>query len=273
MHRPSLNLRSLPPIWREGRLPAEAASLVLDPVFRGAGVPAGNGRPVLLIPGYLAGDRSLATMASWLRRAGYRVGGAGMRLNVGCGGEAVTRLEQRLEQLSEESGGRRVTIVGQSRGGTFARTLAVRRPELVSGIVTLGSPLRNHFAIHPLVRMNVELVGRLGALGVPGLFGPGCIDGDCCAALRDELVAPLADGVGFVSIYSRNDGVVDWHSCLDPSAEHVEIDASHLGMGVHAGAYRAIADALRGFRDAELGERGGRGTRRGRRTPAARAAA
>jgi triacylglycerol lipase len=248
-----LNLRRLPPIWREGRLPAEAASLVLDPIFRGAGMPAGHDRPVMLIPGYLAGDRSLATMASWLRRAGYRTDGAGMRLNAGCGGRAVTRLEGRLEQLSEANGGRRVAIVGQSRGGTFARTLAVRRPELVSGIVTLGSPLRNHFAIHPLVRMNVELVGRLGALGVPGLFGPGCLEGDCCAQIRAELVAPLAAGVGFVSIYSRNDGVVDWRSCLDPSADHVEIDASHLGMGLNAGAYRAIATALRRFRDAELG--------------------
>lgn len=246
-------LRSLPPIWRETLLPASAAGLFVDPIFRGVGMPAGHGRPLLLIPGYLAGDRSLATMAGWLQRAGYRTERAGIRLNVGCGGETVARLEQRLEQLHEASGGRRVAIVGQSRGGAHARALAGRRPELVSGVVTLGSPLIDPLMVHPLVRMNVELVGRLGSLGVPGLLRGACRDGDCCEPLRADLRRPLPDAVGYVSIYSRNDGIVDWRSCLDPGARHVEVDATHLGMGFHAATYRAIAAALRGFRDAELG--------------------
>lgn len=246
-------LRSLPPIWRETLLPAAAAALVVDPIFRGHGMPAGHGRPLLLIPGYLAGDRSLATMAGWLQRSGYRAERAGIRLNVGCGGETVARLEERLEQLHETSGGRRVALVGQSRGGAHARALAGRRPELVSGVVTLGSPLIDPLMVHPLVRMNVELVGRLGTLGVPGLLRGACRDGACCEPLRESLRAPLPDEVGYVSIYSRNDGIVDWRSCLDPGARHVEVDATHLGMGFHAPTYRAIATALRDFRDAELG--------------------
>lgn len=246
-------LRALPPIWRETLLPAEAAGLVLDPIFRGIGMPAGHGRPVLLIPGYLAGDRSLATMAGWLQRGGYRAERAGIRLNVGCGGTTVGRLERRLEQLYESSGGRRVTIVGQSRGGAHARALAGRRPELVSGVVALGSPLLDPLMVHPLVRMNVELVGRLGSLGVPGLLRAACRDGDCCEPLREDLRRRLPDEVGYVSIYSRRDGIVDWRSCLDPGARHVEVDATHLGMGFHAATYRAIAASLRSFRDAELG--------------------
>jgi pimeloyl-ACP methyl ester carboxylesterase len=246
-------LRSLPPIWRETMLPAAAAGLLVDPIFRGQGMPAGHGRPLLLIPGYLAGDRSLATMAGWLRRAGYRTERAGIRLNVGCGGTTVARLEQRLEQLYERSGGRRVTIIGQSRGGAHARALAGRRPELVSGVVALGSPLIHPLMIHPLVRANVELVARLGTLGLPGLLRNACLDGPCCEPLRESLRAPLPDDVGYVSIYSRNDGIVDWRACLDPGARHVEVDATHLGMGFHAPTYRAIAAALRDFRDAELG--------------------
>lgn len=246
------NLRALPPIWREGLLPAEAATLVLDPVFRGQGVPAGHGRPVLLIPGYLAGDASLTTMARWLQRAGYRTERAGIRLNVGCGGATVDRLEERLEALSAASGNRRVALLGQSRGGAHARALAGRRPELVSGVVALGSPLRDPLMVHPLVRLNVELVSRLGSLGVPGLLNSGCRDGDCCEPLRENLRTPLPPDVGYVSVYSRRDGIVDWRSCLDPGAEHVEVDATHLGMGFHAPTYRAVAAALRRFRDAEL---------------------
>jgi hypothetical protein len=60
---------------------------------------------------------------------------------------------------------------------------------------------------------------------------------------------PLPDGVGFVSIYSRSDGIVDWHACLDPAAErYVEVDSSHIGMGLNPQVYRAIADALADFR-------------------------
>lgn len=246
------SLRSLPPIWRESMLPAEAASLMLDPIFRGRGMPAGHGRPVLLVPGYLAGDASLSTMAGWLQRSGYRAERAGIRLNVGCGGATIARLEQRLEALSAAAGNRRVVLVGQSRGGAHARALAGRRPELISGVVTLGAPLVDPLMVHPLVRANVKLVGRLGTLGVPGLLQSRCRDGACCEPLRENLRTPLPDEVGYVSIFSRRDGIVDWHACLDEGAEHVEVDATHLGMGFHPATYREIASALRRFRDAEL---------------------
>ena len=262
------SLRSLPPIWRESTLPAEAASLVVDPIFRGRGMPAGHGRPVLLIPGYLAGDASLRPMAGWLQRGGYRAERAGIRLNVGCGGATIERLEARLEALSAAAGNRRVVLIGQSRGGAHARALAGRRPELVSGVVTLGAPLVDPLMVHPLVRANVELVGRLGSLGVPGLLQMSCRDGACCEPLRESLRTPLPAEVGYVSIYSRRDGIVDWHACLDEGAEHVEVDASHLGMGLHAETYRQIAAALRRFRDAELESDGA-----GRVGPVAAAAA
>ncbi len=249
MHLLPTSLRSLPPIWREGIVPAEAASLMLDPIFRGRGMPAGHGRPVLLIPGYLAGDASLATMAGWLQRGGYRAERAGIRMNVDCGGRTIERLERRLEALSAAAGDRRVVLLGQSRG---ARALAGRRPELVSGVVTLGAPLIDPLMVHPLVRANVELVGRLGTLGVPGLLQRRCRDGACCEPLRENLRTPLPDEVGYVSIFSRRDGIVDWHACLDPGAEQVEVDASHLGMGFHPATYREVAAALRRFRDAEL---------------------
>ena len=68
-----------PPLWREARVGLEAAALLRDPILRGQGMSDGLGRPVVLVPGFLAGDASLAPMAAWLRRAGYRPTRAGMR--------------------------------------------------------------------------------------------------------------------------------------------------------------------------------------------------
>lgn len=248
------------PIWRESRIGFEAARLRRDPVMRGEGVPRGDGAPVLLIPGFLAGDPSLRTMALWLRRIGYRPARARMRFNVDCTTRAIDRLEEELVALVADHD-RPALVVGQSRGGCMARLLAVRRPDLVSGIVTMGSPLVDQFAVHPLVRLHVTLVGFLGTVGVPGLFNYGCGYGDCCAESREHATADFPGDVGFVSIYSRNDGIVDWRACLDPHARHVEVSASHIGMSVHAGTYREVAKALRSFRPG----------RRARR-PAARAA-
>ena len=132
--------------------------------------------------------------------------------------------------------------------------LAVRRPDLVCGLVTLGSPHKEPLAVHPLVRLHVEAVSRLGSLGAPRLFKRSCLEDDCCATFWEELAAPMPAGTGFVSIYSRSDGIVDWRSCLDPAAsDHVEIPASHCGMSLNQHAYRVVAVALGAFADYDDG--------------------
>ena len=248
------SLFSLPPIWRESRVGLEAANLMRDPVYRGAGVEDGGGQPVMLIPGFLAGDDSLGIMTRWLRRTGHHTRKAGIRSNVDCSAVAVERLEERLETMFETRG-RKVAIIGQSRGGNFAKVLAVRRPELVSGIVTLGSAQLDPLAIHPLVHAQVYVLGTLGTIGAHGLFKHSCRYGDCCTDFWDDLEQPVPDEVGYLSVYSRTDGIVSWRACLDEGAELVEIRSSHCGMAVHADAYRAIADALARFRAAEGGAR------------------
>jgi triacylglycerol lipase len=249
---PSLITRCLgPPLWREARLGLDAAALLRDPLLRGEGLRDGRGRPVLLIPGFLAGDASLGPMAGWLRRAGYRVTRGGIRANVGCSDALVERLEKRLERVVRGQG-KRALAIGQSRGGGLAKALAVRRPDLVGAIVTLGSPQVEPLAVHPLVRLQVLAVGTLGSLGAPGLFRRSCMHGECCAGFWEELAGPLPPGVGFVSVYSKSDGIVDWRACLDPCAdEHVEIAASHIGMAVSPAAWRAVAGALERFERTE----------------------
>jgi pimeloyl-ACP methyl ester carboxylesterase len=241
---PTPALPHVPPLWRESRVGFEAGRLLRSPVWRGEGVAPGEGRPVLLVPGFMAGDGTLATMTRWLRANGYWTSRAGIRANVGCSQDACARMEERLERLAEKTG-HKVTIVGQSRGGVLARVVATRRPDLVSGIVTLGAPSVNMLRVHPLVLLQVGLVGALGTGRVPGLFRMSCLRGACCAPFRTDLVDGFPPEVRYVCVYSRSDGIVDWRACLDGGADElVEIRASHCGMAVSREAYEVVARAL-----------------------------
>lgn len=225
----------------------ELAALLRDPVLRGHGVSDGGGQPVLLVPGFLAGDDSLRIMARWLKGTGHRPSRAGIRMNVACSGAAVERLEERLEELSGRRGSR-VAVIGHSRGGSFAKVLAHRRPDLVSGLITLGCPHKDPFAVHPFVRAQIETLATLGRLGLPGVFSKGCIEGECCKSFWNAFAAPPRRGVGYVSIFSKSDGIVRWQACVDPAATQVEVESSHCGMAVHPQVFRAVADSLEAFR-------------------------
>src|SRR4051812_12358454 len=118
------SLFALPPIWREGRIGREGATPLRHPIYRGVGLDDAEGQPVMLIPGFMAGDDSLGIMTRWLRRTGHYTRKAGIRYNVACSAAAVEQLEERLETMAETRG-QKVAIIGQSRGGNFAKVLAV----------------------------------------------------------------------------------------------------------------------------------------------------
>src|SRR3954452_14830284 len=238
-----MSLLSQPPIWRESRVGLEVASLIRHPVFRGEGVADADGQPVLLIPGFLAGDDSLGLMTRWLRKTGHHTRKAGMRANVDCSEATYERLVERLECMVDVRG-ERVAVIGQSRGGNFAKVLAVRHPDLVSGIVTLGSPQLDPYDIHPFVRAQVYAVGTLGFLGVPGFFSHRCKWGHCCESFWEDLQKPVRKDVGYLSVYSKSDGVVNWRPCLDQTAQPREMEGSHVGMAVAPRAWRAVHHAL-----------------------------
>jgi pimeloyl-ACP methyl ester carboxylesterase len=232
----------------------EAATLLRSPVWRGTGLERGEDRPVLLIPGFLAGDNSLGVMTHWLRGLGYRTRSAGIRANIDCSAAVTDALEERLECMAAKTG-QKVSVVGQSRGGIIARALAVRRPDLVAGIVTLGSPTRSMLQVHPVVLGSVGVVGLLGSLRVHQAFTLKCLRGECCLKFRDELRTPPPEEVGFVSIFSKRDGIVDWRACIDPFAtQSVEVRSSHCGMSVNAEVYRHVAESLAAFATPVPGE-------------------
>ena len=205
--------------------------------------PAGDGRPVVLVPGFLAADQSLARMADWLRDGGWEPVRSGISFNTDCLEPTVERLRLRVARAADEHG-RPVTVIGQSRGGSIARALAVLHPELVDTVVTLGAPLTDQLAVSGRTWASIGTVAALGTAGVPGMLSVRCLAGACCVRTRAALVAPFPSEIRFVSLYSRSDEVVRWQACLDPAAEAFEIDSSHVGMALQLSVWERLATLL-----------------------------
>ena len=228
---------------RETRWVLEAYRLLVDPVFRGRGVPRGDGRPVMLMPGFGGGDQTLVVLAWWLRHIGYRPHLCGFVTNMDCGDRAVERVEHQLERLHERHG-RRVALVGHSRGGHYARALGHRRPELVSHAISVGAGLRRMLATSALTQTAAG-AAREVAVHTGRARRPLCLTEACdCAFARDFGASPFPKNVRLTSVYSKGDGVVRWQSSLVPYGRCVEVTGSHVGLVFNRKAYRAIAQAL-----------------------------
>jgi triacylglycerol lipase len=200
--------------------------------------------PVLLVPGFMAGDATLKAMAMFLRRQGFRTYRAQIHVNVGCTREAADRLERRLETIAIRRD-RKVTIVGHSLGGMLARGLASRRPDLIEGIVSMGSPVLAPGAVHKVLSWDAEMLARLTRVGFRGMMSSDCFGGECARLSFEESQLAIDPELAFTAIYSKRDGIVDWKACLDPAAAHVEVRTSHVGMAVDPLVMDHVLAALR----------------------------
>ncbi len=246
--------RGLQALSREGSTVFEAVRLVRRRVAERSeqrnlpyvGRPSPHAvEPVLLVPGFLAGDSSLTAMSLWLRRKGWRTYRSGIHVNVGCTQEVADRLERRVEAIALRRG-RSVTIVGHSLGGMLARGLAARRPDLVAGIVTMGSPVLAPAAVHPVLAWDAGMLTRLSRAGFGGFMSQDCVAGACARRSFEETNQPLDPAVGYTAVYSRRDGVVDWKACLDLAALQVEVRTSHCGMAFDPVVFDVVLEALQG---------------------------
>lgn len=227
----------------ETRWILEAARLLADPVAYGLGVPHGDGRAVLVMPGFLAGDDSLLLLRRWLRLIGYRPYTAGFQFNVDCSDRAVDRVEQVAEAINITSS-RRLAVIGHSRGGHFARALAARRPDLISHAISMGADLQGLFGISSPTRTAVGVARKVLTVTGRGRE-PDCFRARCtCGFIRDYTAEFPVGLVRLTSIYSKGDGVVRWERAIVPEATCVEVSGSHIGLMANRQAYRALAGAL-----------------------------
>ncbi len=201
----------------------------------------GHRKSVMLIPGFMAGDMTLAPLAGLCRWLGHKTFFTGIRSNSNCPRETMLHLERNLERISEDEG--RVVVIGQSLGGVYARELAARRPELVERVITLGSPVRLvEDSANALVITMARLVSRLRNME------EGCLTQSCSCGMMLQERHP--GEVPTTAIYSKTDGVVHWESCVDRSGaktvENLEVKASHVGMGVNTEVFKIVAARLAG---------------------------
>jgi pimeloyl-ACP methyl ester carboxylesterase len=204
------------------------SSLLLSPLLLRA--PKGDGHPVLALPGFLASDLSMAPMRRYLRELGYDTHAWEMGRNLGGISSLRGALRDLLKRVYETTG-RKVSIVGWSLGGVYARDLALQLPDMVRQVITLGSPFANDVRATNATRLYEALSGE-GVNDNPELR----------EAIAGDLPVPAT------SIYSRTDGIANWRTCLlrpSETAENIEVHlASHVGLGVNPAALWAVADRL-----------------------------
>lgn len=201
-----------------------------SPALRRA--PRGDGHPVLVLPGFTGSDVSTRVMRAFLRRLGYYVHAWRLGRNWGPTDYILDGLATRFASLGEEHGAK-LTLIGHSLGGIYARELTRRAPDRVRHVVTLGSPVRwrrdSDSVVAPLYR-SLRRIHSERARDARRL------DGD-----------HLPDRVPLTAIFSRTDGVVSWRSCVfEPDSLHecIEVRGSHTGLIHNVASLLVVADRL-----------------------------
>jgi pimeloyl-ACP methyl ester carboxylesterase len=214
----------------EGRAWFEfAGSVLAKPILDMA--PKGDGHPVLLLPGFLASDRSTAPIRGYLSRLGYDTHAWKMGQNLGGFYKKRHLLEHRLTEIYESTG-KKVSLIGWSLGGVYARYLSLAATSKVRSVITLGSPFAGDVRATNASKLYEMLSGERHVNTKRADL----------EALAGDLPVPNS------SIYTKLDAIVNWRTCIAPqahNAENIEVRlASHVGIGVNAAAWWATADRL-----------------------------
>jgi pimeloyl-ACP methyl ester carboxylesterase len=191
--------------------------------------PAGRNEPVLLLPGFNAGDGSTWPIRTFLSYLGWNAHGWGLGTNRGNAAELLPRVIEVADDLAQRSG-RSVHLVGWSMGGFFAREVARDRPDLVAQVVTMGTPVvggAKYTAFAPLFRRRGYDIEALAA---------------ACASRACRIIPRR-----ITAIYSRRDGIVSWQACIDresPRVDHVAVGTTHFAFGFDPRVWHVVAERL-----------------------------
>ena len=227
-------------IFGEARFFGEYLRFRSDSIVDAKRISNDDWRPVLLIPGFMAGDASLYPLGARLRSQGHQTFYAGIWMNADCPAKTLERLRKRIHEVSLQTG-RKVVIIGHSLGGIYARELARIESNLVERVFLLGSPVKHALGnttpyLRPLVAAMRFMHGR-------------CMDEVSAPCETCGLDLPdSAPEVPETCIYTKSDGIVEWHSCIDegPQVECIEVDSSHCGIPLNLKAWQAISARLTG---------------------------
>ena len=214
----------------ETRAVVELASFYAAFPLLAGSLPRGDGHPVLVLPGFLADDKSTAPMRRLLAKLGYDVQGWELGRNVHVDNARVNEMTALLRKLHRQSG-RKVSIIGWSLGGVFAREIAKLEPDAVRQVISLGSPITNNRNTTNARKTFEYFNGQHPEPIREGQF--------------DEL--HKAPPVPTTSILTRSDGIVHWRGSVQKpggQTENIVVRASHIGLGVNPSVMVALADRL-----------------------------
>jgi len=233
---------------QEARSLGELAALHRDPVFYGRGVPRGDGRVVVVIPGLFGNDGYLQPLRGWLGRIGYSPARSTLSINAGCPDRLRTQVERSLARQLERRPGP-ISLIGHSRGGMLAWAIASRLQQQVSHLVLLGSPAPAVVAMMAQGgTMTASTVARssVAAAGASALrlLDPDCSVPNCGCPYTDDLRRPLSPATRALSIYSRDDPIVPPGACTITGGANVEVGGSHSGLAHNRAAYSHLARFL-----------------------------
>jgi pimeloyl-ACP methyl ester carboxylesterase len=223
-HAPPLSLLALEPLralfdYCAARVGCEA-------------LPVGDGHPVVVYPGLAGGAFTTSHLRRFLSDSGFTVHDWEGGVNTGPNGvfdDWLGALEERVRDL-HRAHGRKVSLIGWSLGGVYAREIAKRCPDSVRQVITLGTPFAS-LGEGNRAGTVYKLLNREQSHLTPELE----------ARLRECPPVPTT------SIFSKTDGIVSWRGCIEKktvSSESVEVSASHLGMGTHYQVLRIVANRL-----------------------------
>jgi triacylglycerol lipase len=235
------------PIWQELLAGVELLYLRISPVYWGCGIPRGDGSAVVVVPGFMGTDFYLNQFRAWLRRIGYQPYFSGIGLNADCPSLLIRqRLNETIDEACRETG-RKIHLIGHSLGGMLARAMAAQHPDRIASVIMLAAPFRG-LAVHPTVRHTIEVVREqiLQQRG-PGVL-PSCYTSRCTCDFLQSLKCKFPKSVRQTAIYTKADGVVDWHVCMtgDPKVDF-QVSSTHIGMVFNPIVYNLVAHRLAGL--------------------------
>lgn len=231
------------PGWREALAGLQWLRLRRSPVYRGEGLPRGDGSPILLVQGFLAHPGYLRPLCSWLERVGYRPRIARIGWNADCLDVLADRVLTQTEH-ARGPGERGVHLIGHSLGGVLIRAVAARAPQLVASVASLATPFRG-LRVHPSLRVSNLVVRAVVHRRRDPMVFPECMTFAChCPTVR-ALAAPLPAELPQLAIVVPGDGLVDWrYEGHAPTTRVVQVPGSHFGAVFEPAAYEALARHL-----------------------------
>lgn len=232
------------PFWNELGLYQEWLNLRCSPVYYGWGAPRGDGQPVVVVPGFLGTDLSLAELYWWLARIGYQPYYSGLGLNVNCPDASADLVLGAVRRAAAETGCR-VRLIGHSLGALIARSVAFEHPELVDLLISLAAPFHEVAYVHPALIEGMAAVRRRGGSPLTWHVEGTCFSGHCACRFTANIMRPRRPPFRRRALYARNDGLVRPESCHETEPDlNVGVATSHYGIIYNATAYQRVAELL-----------------------------